>query len=108
MSRQSKRPQLLQPRKISELIVDTDSYEARASTDVSSVEGGSESVPGLLQPQPYHKTASSHESSSSISSSASDEEDADEIGPDEQSQQAVTLQWTRPSWWRLTATTKIT
>jgi len=97
MSRQSKRPQLLQPREISELIVDTDSDEAGVSSDVSSVEGGSESVPGLSQPQPYHQTASSHESSSSISPIASDKEDAGESGPGEQIQQAVTLQWTRPS-----------
>ena len=84
MSRPSKRPRLLQPREISEQIVDTDSDEVRASSDVSSVEGGSESVPGLSQLQPYHQTASSHESSSSISSSASDEEDADESEPGEQ------------------------
>ena len=48
-------------------------------------------MPGLSQPQPYRQTASCHESSSSISSSASDEEDAGESGPDEQTQQAVTL-----------------
>jgi hypothetical protein len=52
MRRQSKRPRLLQPREISELIVDSDSDEAGVSRDVSSVEGGSESVPGLSQPQP--------------------------------------------------------
>ena len=70
MSRPSKRPRLLQPSEISELIVDTDSDEARVSSDlssaegeVSSVEGGSESVPGLSQPQPYRQTAS-HEPSS--------------------------------------------
>jgi len=83
MSRPSKRPRLLQPREISEQIVDTDSDEVRASSDVSSVEGGSESVPGLSQP-PYRQTASCHKSSSSISSSASDEEDADESEPGEQ------------------------
>jgi len=85
---------LLQTHEISELIVDTDSDEVRVSSDASSVEGGSESVPGLSQPQPYRQTASCHESSSSISSSASDEEDAGEIGPGEQTQQPVTLQWT--------------
>ena len=42
----------MQTHKISELIVITDSGEARVSSDVSSVEGGSESVPGLSQPQP--------------------------------------------------------
>jgi hypothetical protein len=57
MSRPCERPRLLQPSEISELIVDTDSGEARASSnvsslegDVSSVEGGSRSVPGLSQP----------------------------------------------------------
>jgi len=88
---------LLTPSKISELVVDTDSDEASVSSDVSTVEGGSNSVPGLSQPQPCHQTASSHESSSSISSSVSDEEDAIESGPGEQIQQAVTLQWTRSS-----------
>ena len=97
MSQPSKRPRLLQLRKISELIVDSDSDEERVSSDVSSVEGGYESVPGLSQPQPYHQTASCHESSSSVSSSASDEENAGESGPGEQTQQPVTLKWTRPS-----------
>jgi len=94
ISRPSKRSRLLQPREISELIVDTDSDEARLSSDVSSVagdvssvEGGTESVPGLSQPQPYRQTASFHESSSSISSSASDEGDAGESVPGEQTQQ---------------------
>ena len=83
-----------EPREISELIVDTDSDEARVSSDVSSVEGGYESVPGVSQPQPYRQTARCHESSSSILSSASDEEDVGESVPGEQ---PVTLQWTRPS-----------
>jgi len=86
---------LLQPCEISELIVDTESDEARVSSDVSLDKGAYESVPGLSQPQPYCLTASCHESSSSISSSASDEEDAGESGPGEQTQQPVTLQWTR-------------
>ena len=97
MSQPSKRPRLLQPSEISELTVDTDSDKVGVSSDVSSVEGGTECVPGLSQPQPYHQTASSHESSSSISSSAFDEEDAGESGPGEQIQQEVTLQWTTPS-----------
>ena len=95
MSRPSKRPRSLQSREISELIVDTDSDEVRVSSDVSSVEGGYESVPGLSQPQPYRQTASCRGSSSSFLSSASDEEDAGESGPGEQTQQPVTLQWTR-------------
>ena len=62
MSRLCKRSKLLQPGEISELIFDTDSYEERVSSDVSSVEGdvyvvegGAESVPGLSQPQPTTK-----------------------------------------------------
>ena len=90
MSRPNKRPRLLQPRELSELIVDTDSDEARVSSDVSSLEGGYESVPGVSQPQSYRQTASCLKSSSSISSSAFDEENAGESGP-------VTLQWKRPS-----------
>ena len=87
----------MQPREISELIVDSDSDEAGVSSDVSSVEGGPESVAGLSQPQPYCQTASSLKSSSSISSNTSDEDDAGESRPGEQIQQAVTLQWTPPS-----------
>ena len=97
MSRPRKRPRLLQPYEISELIVDSDCDEVSVSSDISSAEGCSESVPGLSQPQPYCQTASCHKSSSSISSSASDEEDAGESGPGEQTQQPLTLQWTCPS-----------
>jgi len=104
MSRPSKRPRLLQPSEISELIVDTDSDEARVSSnissvegDISSAEGGSESVPGLSESQPYHQRASCHESSNSHLSNASDEEHAGENGPGEQTQQPVILQWTCPS-----------
>ena len=68
----SKRPQLLKPSEISELNVDTDSDEARVSSDISSVVGDSGSVPGLSQPQPYHQTASSRKLSCSFLSSASD------------------------------------
>ena len=92
MNGTSKRPWLLQPSEISELIVDTDSDEARVSRDINLVEGDYESMPGVSQPQPYCQTAYCHKSSSSISSSASDEEDADESGPDEQTQQPATLQ----------------
>ena len=47
MSRPSNRPQLLQPSKISELVADSDSDEARVLSDVSSIGGGSLSVPGV-------------------------------------------------------------
>jgi len=60
MSGPNKRPRLLRPSEISELIFDTDSDKARVSSDIGLVEGGSESVPGVSQPQPYHQTASSH------------------------------------------------
>ena len=82
---------MLQPSEISELIVYTDNDETRVSSNTSSVEGGSETVPGLSQSQLFHQTASNHESSSSNSSSAPDEEVASESGPGEQIQQAVAL-----------------
>ena len=97
MCRPYKRPRLQQPGEISELIFDTDSDEARLSSDINSVQGRFESVSGLSQPQPYRQTASSHESSSSILSSASEKEDAGENRPGEQTHQPITLQWTRPS-----------
>ena len=50
----------------------------------------------VSHPQPYLRTASCHKYGSSISSSASDEEDVSESGPDVQTQQPVTLQWTCP------------
>ena len=92
MSRPCKRHGCCNPAKY--LIVDTDSDEARVSGDISSVEGGSESVPGVSQPELYRQTASCHEYSSSVLSNASDKEDAGDSGPDEQTQQPVTLQWT--------------
>ena len=54
-------------------------------------------MPGVSYPQPYCQTASGHEPGSSISSSACDKEDVGDSGPDVQTQQPVTLQWTRPS-----------
>jgi hypothetical protein len=97
MSQPSKRPRFLQASEMSELFLDTDSGEVTVSSDVSSVEGVSEGVPGVSHPLPYRQTASSHESSSSTSSSASDEEETVESWPGEQIQQTVTLQWTHPS-----------
>ena len=97
MSRPSKRPRLLQPSEISELVDDSDSDEASVPSTVSSVEGGSQSIPGVPQPQPYRRATSCQESGSSISSSAPEEEDVGESGPGVQTQWPVTLQWTRPS-----------
>ena len=57
MSGLGKWPRLLMPSKIAEPIVDAGSDEVR---DVSLVEGGSESLPGVSQSQPYHQTPSCH------------------------------------------------
>jgi len=97
MSGPGKRPRLLTPSKLAELIVDIDSDEAGVSSDISSVEGGSESVPGVSRAQLLRQAASCHESNSSVLSSACDKEDARESWSGEQIQQPVTLQWTRPS-----------
>src|SRR5215510_1169335 len=97
MSQPRKRRRFIQPSEIAELFLDSDSGDATVSSDASSVEGGHEGVPGVSHTQPYRTTASSPKSSSSISSSASDEDEAVESEPGGQSQQAVTLQWTRPS-----------
>ena len=97
MSGPCKRPRMLRPSKISELIFDIESDKARKSCNVISGKGSSESVPGVTQPQLYCQTASGHKSSSSISSSASDKDNADKSGPGEQTERPVILRWTRPS-----------
>jgi hypothetical protein len=97
MSGPSKRARLLYHSEISEIIFDTDSDEAEVYSHDSSVECDYDSAAGVSQPQLFQQTASCHESSSSVSSSASDEEDVDESGPGEQTEQPVTLQWTRSS-----------
>ena len=97
MNQLSKRRRFLQSSEIAELFLDTDGGDVTVSSDTSSVEGDPEGVPGVSHTQPYRQTASSPKSSSSISSSASDEDEAVENGPGEQTQQAVTLQWTHPS-----------
>jgi hypothetical protein len=51
MSGPGKRPRLLRPSEIPELIFDTNSDKMKVSSNISSVEGGSESVPGVQQPQ---------------------------------------------------------
>jgi len=93
MSQPSKRRRFLQSSEIDELFLDTDSSDA---SDASSVERGPEGVPGVSHSQPYRQTASSTESRSSTSSSFSDEDEAVESVPGEQTQQAVTMQWTSP------------
>lgn len=97
MSGPGKRPRMLRPSEICELIYNTESDQARKSSDVISGEGSSESVPGVSQPQPYCQTASCHKSCSSISSNTSDKGDADKSGSGEQTQQPVILKWISPS-----------
>jgi hypothetical protein len=80
MSGPDKRSRWLAPNKLAELIVDIDSDEAGVSIDISSVEGGSESVLGVSRPQLLCQTASCHESNSSVLSSASDKQDTRESG----------------------------
>ena len=78
MSGPGKRPRLLRPSEISELIFETDSDEMRVSSNISSVEGGSESVPGC----------------NNLNNTACLQEDAGESGPGEQTQQPIILKWT--------------
>ena len=94
MNQPSERRRFIQSSEIAKLFLDTDSGDTTVSSDSSSVEGGLECVPGVSHAQTYRQTASSPKPSSSISSSASDEDEAVEIGPGEQTRQAVTLQWT--------------
>jgi hypothetical protein len=83
-------PRSLTPEEISELIVDTDSKEARMSGDcITDIGrglggvwvGGGERGPGVSQPQLDGKTLTCHDSSSSILSSASGEEDNGDSEP---------------------------
>jgi hypothetical protein len=66
MSGPGERPKLLMTSTIAELIFNTESDKARMSSDISPVEGGSESVQGVSQPQLYRQTASCHKSTSSV------------------------------------------
>jgi len=97
MSGPGKSPRMLRPSEICELIYNTESDQAKKSSNFISGEESSESVPGVSQPQPYCQTASCHKSCSSISSSTSDKDNADKSGSGEQTQQPVILQWIFPS-----------
>ena len=55
MSQPSKRRRFLWSSEIAELFLDTDSGDATLSSDTSSVEGGTEVVPGVSHTQPYAK-----------------------------------------------------
>ena len=61
---------------ISELVLDSENYEAGATSDSSSEEeGGFEYVPGVSHLQPDRPTSRGHASSSSFSSNAFDEDE---------------------------------
>jgi hypothetical protein len=96
MSQPSKRRRFLHSKEITELFLDTDSGDETVSSDASSFQGVP-GVPGVSHTQPYRQAASSPKSNGSSSSSASDEDEAAESEPGEQTQKAVTLQWTCPS-----------
>jgi hypothetical protein len=71
-----KRAGFLSLNRISELVLDSESYEAGAPSDSSSEdEGGFEDVPGVSHLQPDWPTSRGHASSSSFSSNAFDEEE---------------------------------
>jgi hypothetical protein len=96
------KPRSLTPGEISELIFDTESKEARMSsdsiTDIGKDGGvGVERGPGVSQQQLDGKTLTCHDCSSSILSSASGEEDDGDSEPCQETQQPATLQWTWPS-----------
>jgi hypothetical protein len=97
MSAPAKRWKVLSQTQISELIWDSDSDEAGASSYSSSEdEGGFEDKPGVSHLQPDCPTSIGQISSSSSSGSASDEEEAVQSGPGRQVQMPSTS-WTRPS-----------
>ena len=61
---------------ITELVLDSESYEAGTPSDSSSEdEGGFEDVPGVSHLQPDRPTSRGHASSSSFSSNAVDEDE---------------------------------
>jgi len=93
MSRPNKRPRLLRPSEISELIVTKQDCQSTSVQlrEVLKVCQGCHNLNHTAK-QPLVT-----ESSSSISSCVSDEEVASESGPGEQTQQPVTLQSTCPS-----------
>jgi hypothetical protein len=87
----------LSQNQIAELIWDSESDEAGASSESSSEdEGGFEDKPGVSHLQPDRPTSSGHPSSSHISASASEEEEVVESGPGQQVQMP-SASWTSPS-----------
>jgi hypothetical protein len=81
---------------ISELVWDSQSYDAGALKDNSSEdEGGFEDEPEVLHLQPDQPISTGNSSISSFSSNASDEGEIFQSGPGQQVQTPPTLQWTQ-------------
>jgi hypothetical protein len=82
---------------ISELVWDSENYEAGAPNDSSSEDEGSfEEEPGVSHLKPDRPASRGNASSSSFSSNVGDEEEMFQSGPGQQVQIPSTLQWTRP------------
>ena len=80
---------------ISELVWDSESYEAGAPNDNTSEDkGGFEEEPGVSRLQPEQPTTRGHASSSSFSLNASDENKIFYSEPRQQVQTPSTSQWT--------------
>ena len=97
MSALGRKASFLSPNRISELVWDSESEEAGASSDsFSEDEGGFEEDPGVPHLQPDLPTSSGQASSSSFSSSASDEKEVSQSGPGQQDETPSPSQWTWP------------
>jgi hypothetical protein len=83
--------------RISELVWDSESYEAGAPSESSSEDDeGFENEPGVSQLQPDRPTSRGHVPSSSFPSNAADVENY-QSGLCQQVEMSSTWQWTRPS-----------
>jgi len=83
---------------ISELVWDSESYEAGTPSDSRSEdEEHFEDEPGVSHLQQDRPTSRGHASISSFSSNCADEEENFQIGPGQQVETPSTSQWTRPS-----------
>jgi len=97
LSVMSVRQEFLSLNRISELVWDSECYEAVAPSDSSSEdEECFEDEPGVSQLQQDRPTSRCHASSSSFSSNAADEEENFQIGSGQQVETPSTSQWTLP------------
>jgi hypothetical protein len=91
-----KRAGFLSLNQISELVWDSQSYDARAPRDNSSEEeGGFEDEPGMSHLQLDQATSMGNSSSRSFSSNASDKGEIFQSGPGQQVHTPSTSQWSR-------------